>query len=135
MRRGETPRARGRAGPRLPLAAFLALAGVKAGARGGKGQGRPWEGRREGARERLAHIAGVTQPFFQAIDGLPRNGVSDDRIVTALKDGGIDLPMLVDCARSLNRINAHRPLQFDAAARIADRLVADQARAVCRATD
>ena len=56
-------------------------------AKGGHGRD---EGR--GRRERLAHIAGVTQPFFQAIDGLPRNGVSDDRIVTALKDGGIDLP-------------------------------------------
>jgi hypothetical protein len=71
----------------------------------------------------LAHIAGVTQPFFQGLDGLQKNGVSADRIITALNDGGVDLPMLVDCARNLDRIDAHRPLQFDAAARIADRLV------------
>jgi hypothetical protein len=71
----------------------------------------------------LAHIAGVTQLFFQGLDGLQKNGVSADRIITALNDGGVDLRMLVDCARNLDRIDAHRPLQFDAAARIADGLV------------
>lgn len=76
----------------------------------------------------LAHIAGVTQPFFQGIGGLLKNGVSEDRIISALKEGGIDLPMLVGCARDLNEIDTHRPLQFDGAARVADRLV-DQARA------
>jgi hypothetical protein len=78
----------------------------------------------------LAHIAGVTQPFFQGLDGLQKNGVSADRILTALRDGGVDLPMLVDCARNLGRIDAHRPLQFDAAARIAEQSVKDQVHAV-----
>jgi hypothetical protein len=78
----------------------------------------------------LVHIAGVTQPFFQGLDGLQKNGVSAERILTALKDGGVDLPMLVDCGRNLDRIDAHRPLQFGAAARIAEQLVKDQVPAV-----
>jgi hypothetical protein len=80
--------------------------------------------------EMLAYIAGVTQPFFQGVDALLRNGVSADAIAGALEDAGIDLPMLVERARELNKIDAHRPLQFDAAAQISYRMVANHARSV-----
>jgi hypothetical protein len=70
----------------------------------------------------LANIAGVSPPFFQSLDSLIRNGISTDRVAGALKEGGVDLPILVQRALHLNEVDALRPLQIEAAAQIADRL-------------
>ena len=68
----------------------------------------------------LVSIAGVSQPFFQALDSLVRNGISTDRISHALNEGDINLPMLLDGARRLNEIDARRTLQVETAERILD---------------
>jgi hypothetical protein len=70
----------------------------------------------------LMNIASLSQPFFDALGSLVRNGISEDDIARTLKAGGIDLPMLIASARSLNEIDAHRALQIETAQRIAEKM-------------
>jgi hypothetical protein len=67
----------------------------------------------------LANIAGVTQLFFDGLDSLIRNGISTERIVTALLFANIDLSSYINAARRLNEIDERRPYRIETAAKIA----------------
>jgi hypothetical protein len=66
----------------------------------------------------LANIAGVTQPFFEGLDSLLRNGVPMERVTTALRSGRVDLAMLVDAATRLNDIDERHPYRIETAIQI-----------------
>jgi hypothetical protein len=70
----------------------------------------------------LTNVAGVSQTFFDGLDSLIRNGVSFERVETALRLAEINLARLVSAARDLNKIHERQLFRLETAAQIASKM-------------
>ncbi len=70
----------------------------------------------------LINIAGVSKMFFDGLDSLIRNGISIERVASALQSENVDLTTVVAAARRLNEIDERRPYRIETAEQIATKM-------------